>query len=616
MCGIAGYIGSKKLEQASIENTLKKLNCRGPEGNSEEKLFLSKNNVNLMFTRLAIIDVNERSMQPMKFRDFIIVLNGEIYNYKELKKSIEINHGFQNWSTAGDIEVALRYLVLNGIEGAKDFDGMFAFVLIDTKNEIAYFGRDFFGEKPLYLLQQNNEIYFGSEPKAIFSLVDQKPRINHDHVMNFVVNGYKYLFKTSEDFFYALSRVEPGTIRKFNLSQNLSNETIKFSSLAQINTKSNVNKSRSDILLKVRKLVIESVGRKLESDVPLAICLSGGVDSALIAAIAKNDFGVSLNAYTLVSTDTRYSEEESSTLVTKYLGLNHTLVKINKNNFLTRMNEIISYHESPISTSSYYVQNFLMNKIKSDGFKVSLMGTGADEIFTGYYDHHLLYLATIEKSAPEVFKDSLSNWNSKIKHLIRNSTYRNPNLYISNPDYRDHVYEGSQLMSKLLISHQPKKFSEEFYSKSLMKNRMFNELFHEVIPVILHEDDRNSMMFSIENRSPYLSFNLFSEVLSIEDKHFINKGLTKSLLRESFDGYLPREILYSAKKIGFNASVSELCDLESTEFKQFLDEESVFWDLFHKDKVLEFFNNMGSADLFNKAAFNLISSKIFCDIFG
>lgn len=615
MCGIAGYIGSKKLEQASIENTLKKLNCRGPEGNSEEKLFLSKNNVNLMFTRLAIIDVNERSMQPMKFRDFIIVLNGEIYNYKELKKSIEINHGFQNWSTAGDIEVALRYLVLNGIEGAKDFDGMFAFVLIDTKNEIAYFGRDFFGEKPLYLLQQNNEIYFGSEPKAIFSLVDQKPRINHDHVMNFVVNGYKYLFKTSEDFFYALSRVEPGTIRKFNLSQNLSNETIKFSSLAQINTKSNVNKSRSDILLKVRKLVIESVGRKLESDVPLAICLSGGVDSALIAAIAKNDFGVSLNAYTLVSTDTRYSEEESSTLVTKYLGLNHTLVKINKNNFLTRMNEIISYHESPISTSSYYVQNFLMNKIKSDGFKVSLMGTGADEIFTGYYDHHLLYLATIEKSAPEVFKDSLSNWNSKIKHLIRNSTYRNPNLYISNPEYRDHVYEGSQLMSKLLISHQPKKFSEEFYSKSLMKNRMFNELFHEVIPVILHEDDRNSMMFSIENRSPYLSFNLFSEVLSIEDKHFINKGLTKSLLRESFDGYLPREILYSAKKIGFNASVLELCDLESTEFKQFLDDDSVFWDLFHKDKVLEFFNNMGSEDLFNKAAFNLISSKIFCDIF-
>ena len=616
MCGIAGYIGSKKLEQATIENTLKKLNCRGPEGNSEEKLFLSKNNVNLMFTRLAIIDVNERSMQPMKFRDFIIVLNGEIYNYKELKKSIEINYGFQNWSTAGDIEVALRYLVLNGIEGAKDFDGMFAFVLIDTKNEIAYFGRDFFGEKPLYLLQQNNEIYFGSEPKAIFSLVDQKPRINHDHVMNFVVNGYKYLFKTSEDFFYAVSRVEPGTIRKFNLSQNLSNETIKFSSLAQINTKSNVNKSRSDILLKVRKLVVESVGRKLESDVPLAICLSGGVDSALIAAIAKNDFGVSLNAYTLVSTDTRYSEEESSTLVAKFLGLNHTLVKINKNNFLTRMNEIISYHESPISTSSYYVQNFLMNKIKSDGFKVSLMGTGADEIFTGYYDHHLLYLATIEKSAPEVFKDSLSNWNSKIKHLIRNSTYRNPNLYISNPDYRDHVYEGSQLMSKLLISHQPKKFSEEFYSKSLMKNRMFNELFHEVIPVILHEDDRNSMMFSIENRSPYLSFNLFSEVLSIEDKHFINKGLTKSLLRESFDGYLPREILYSAKKIGFNASVSELCDLESNEFKQFLDAESVFWDLFHKDKVLEFFNNMGSEDLFNKAAFNLISSKIFCDIFG
>jgi len=354
----------------------------------------------------------------------------------------------------------------------------------------------------------------------------------------------------------------------------------------------------------------------LESDVPLAICLSGGIDSGLIAAIAKNDFGVSLNAYTLVSTDSRYSEEESSTLVAKHLGLNHTLVQIDKNNFLNRMHKMISYHESPISTSSYYVQNFLMNKIKSDGFKVSLMGTGADEIFTGYYDHHLLYLATVEKLAPEVFVNSLINWNGKIKHLIRNSTYRDPSLYISNPNYRDHIYEGSKLMSKLMIRHQPKKFSEEFYLKSLMKNRMLNELFHEVVPVILHEDDRNSMMFSIENRSPYLSIGLLAEVLSIEDKHFINNGLTKSLLRESFDGYLPKEILYSTKKIGFNASVLELCDLKSSEFMQFIDDKSVFWDIFRKDKVLEFFNSMGSEDFFNKAAFNLISAKIFCDIFG
>jgi asparagine synthase (glutamine-hydrolysing) len=616
MCGIAGYIGNNTIEPVIIQNTLSNLNCRGPEGSSDKKISLSECNVNLMFTRLAIIDVNDRSMQPIKFRDFTIILNGEIYNYKDLKSSIEIKHGTQNWSTAGDVEVALRYLVLNGIESAKDFDGMFAFVLIDSKNEIAYFGRDFFGEKPLYLLQQNNEIYFGSEPKAIFTLVERKPRINENHVSNFVVNGYKYLFKTNEDFFHDLIRVEPGTIRKFELRQNFSSKTISFLSLDQIDAKSNTGKSRSDILSKVRKLVVESVGKKLESDVPLAICLSGGVDSALIAAIAKNDFGVSLNAYTLVSKDARYSEEESSSLVAKYLGLNHTLVKIDKDDFLNRMHEIISYHESPISTSSYYVQNFLMNKIRSDGFKVSLMGTGADEIFTGYYDHHLLYLATVEKLAPEVFINSLSNWNSKIKHLVRSSTFRNPNLYILDPNYRDHIYEGSKLMSKLLISNQPKKFSEEFYSKSLMKNRMMNELFHEVIPVILHEDDRNSMMFSIENRSPYLSFKLLSEVVSIEDKHFIDNGLTKSLLRESFDGYLPKEILYSAKKIGFNASVLELCDLKSSEFKEFLDEKSVFWDLFHKDKVLEFFNNMGSEDFFNKTAFNLISSKIFCDIFG
>jgi asparagine synthase (glutamine-hydrolysing) len=616
MCGIAGYIGAKKISEQDIKNTLDKLNCRGPEGNSEERLSLSKNNVNLLFTRLAIIDLNERSMQPMKFKDFILVLNGEIYNYKELKKSIEIKHGSQNWRTEGDVEVALRYLVLNGIEGAKDFDGMFAFVLIDVKNEIAYLGRDFFGEKPLYLLQSNAELYFGSEPKAVFNLLGQKAQINNSHVVNFVVNGYKSLFKSGDDFFQNLSRVKPGTVEKIYLKENLERKTITFLPQSIISTKRVHHKSRENILSDIKKLVVESVGRKLESDVPIAICLSGGIDSGLIAAIAKKDFGVSLDAYTLVSTDPRYSEEQSSSFVAQYLGLNHTLVHIDKNNFLERMRLMISYHEAPISTISYYVQSFLMNKIKSAGFKVSLMGTGADEIFTGYYDHHLLYLASIAKSAPEIYQTSLDNWNSKIKPNIRNSTLKNPNLYINDPMFRDHIYDGSEFMSNFLINEVPKIYSENFYAESLLKNRMLNELFNEVVPVILHEDDRNSMMYSIENRSPFLSYDLISEVMPIEDKHFINNGFTKSLLRDSFKGYLPDDILYSTRKIGFNAGVLELCDIKSNEFKQFLNQDSVFWNFIDKNKVKNFFSNVGTEDFLNKAAFNLISSKMFCDVFG
>ena len=318
----------------------------------------------------------------------------------------------------------------------------------------------------------------------------------------------------------------------------------------------------------------------------------------------------------MVSIDPRYSEAKNASTVATYLNLDHTLVEINPTNFIGRLNQITKYHEAPISTLSYYVQNFLMEKIHSDGFKVSLMGSGADEIFTGYYDHHLLYLASMYNQDPQLFKTSLDNWKDKILPLIRNPIYQKFDRYIKQPDFRSHIYEGSEIMMNMLLKHPQNLFSEELFSESLLKNRMLNELFHEVIPVILHEDDRNSMMYSVENRSPFLSVSILESTLGIEDEYFIQDGLTKYLLREAFDDYLPKEILYSHKKIGFNASILELCNFESSEFKQFMKQDSIFWDIMDKNKVKDFFDNLGAEDIYNKTAFNIISSKAFCDIFG
>jgi len=616
MCGIGGSVSKKSLNIEIVTQTLDLMCSRGPDGVQHLNISLSNTSLDLMFSRLAIIDQSEKAMQPFVYGHHVILLNGEIYNYKKLRDNLEVTYGNQNWESIGDVEVALRYLVLNGIESIKDFDGMFAFALVDLQNENIYFGRDYFGEKPLYIQNDGSTLVFGSEPKIIAAIRNKQNIINQNHVINFLNFGYKSLFREDEEFFEGIHRIEPGTIESYCLNSLLKNEIIKFRKVQAHLTKSKIFKSKDLQLQNIKRIIVESVGRRLESDVPLAICLSGGIDSGLIASIAKRDFGVSLAAYTLVSIDPRYSEAKNASTVAKYLNLDHTLVEISPENFIGRLNEITRYHEAPISTLSYYVQNFLLEKIHTDGFKVSLMGSGADEIFTGYYDHHLLYLATIYNQNPQLFKVSLKNWTDKILPLVRNPVYQKFDLYIKDPGFRGHIYEGSEIMKSMLLKHPDKLFSEELYSESLLKNRMMNELFHEVIPVILHEDDRNSMMYSVENRSPFLSMSILQGMLGFEDQLLINHGLTKFILREAFDGYLPREILYSHKKIGFNASILELCNFQSPEFIQFMEHDSIFWDIMNRDKVKAFFDDLGSEDIYNKIAFNIISSKAFCDIFG
>ena len=617
MCGIAGYFGNKNISKNLLDSTLNCLINRGPDGCENLYIKISnKINLNLIFTRLAVIDLNNRAMQPMHYKNYILILNGEIYNYKFLRESIETTYGPQIWESTGDVEVALRYIYFNGIKGIKDFDGMFSIALFDNEKESLYLARDYFGEKPLYILQNEDGIYFGSEPKAIWALQGKQNNINHNKIINFLVNGYKSLFKDKEDFFEGLERVNPGFIETINLNHSVDRKKESYNPKEQLKAINQENITRSDIVENVRKIVKDAVGKRLESDVPLAICLSGGVDSSLIAAIAKRDFGVSLNAYTLVNLDSRYSEAESASRIAKHLELNHVLVNTDPNEFFVRLKKLVTYHESPISTTSYYVQSYLMEKIHQDGFKVSLMGTGADEIFSGYYDHHLLYLAEMHSKDKSVYQEAQTAWRQKILPLVRNPLYRNDRLYITEPNYREHIYEGSNEMQKISRIKARTLFEEENLANSLLRNRMLNELFFEVIPVILHEDDRNSMMYSVENRSPYLSYELLEYMLSIMDKQLIHNGLTKSLLREAFEDYLPKDLLMSAKKIGFNASLAELCDFKSPEFQSFMDDDSTFWDTVNKLEINKIFSNLSENDFYNKAAFNIVSAKMFYDQFA
>lgn len=612
MCGIAGYLGEETLSKKTVVESLNFMKKRGPD-KSRSSQIVSSNGIetDFLFSRLSIIDLNERAMQPMETEEFAMVMNGELYNYKILKKNLEKDFGPQSWFSNSDVEVALRYISLKGIRSIGDFDGMFAIALLDKLNNKLYLARDFFGEKPLYFSKSEFGLVFASEPKVIRSICNKFPKINTRKLTQFLAYGYRSIFSSEGEFLLDIQRVRSGYIYGFATESGELVETYKYKDLS---VKTTTQIPRKEVILKVKELVSDCIGRRLESDVPLAICLSGGIDSSLIAAIAKIDHGMDLTCYTLESIDPRYSEVDLARKVTEYLGISHQIVKIEKHDFFGRLKLLTEYHESPISTISYFIQSFLMEKISSDGFKVSLMGSGADEIFTGYYDHHLAYLAGLRETKPDQYAQAVENWQREILPFIRNPKFKDVDYY-SLPNNRSHIYEGSEEMLKILMETNQLEVSEIEFDFTLLRNRMLNELFYEVIPVILHEDDRNSMMYSVENRSPYLSFDLLDFMLTVPDFQLIHNGFSKSLLREAFSDYLPADVLFTARKIGFNASFSELCDLDSLEFRENFFDDSEFWTLLSKRGVESIFRKLKQDDKYNKISFSIVASKVFFDIF-
>ena len=210
----------------------------------------------------------------------------------------------------------------------------------------------------------------------------------------------------------------------------------------------------------------------------------------------------------------------------------------------------------------------MQKEISNKGFKVSFSGTAADEIFTGYYDHHLQYLHDVNNT--KYFDSSLKNFNKYIKPMIRNKFFQNENLYIHNSNFRKHIfdnsYEFSELINQNLKDEFEFDFQEEKFCENLSLNRRLNELFYENTPLILNEEDSNSMYYSIENRSPFLDSKLIDFMNSVETRHLIKDGYSKNILRETSKDYLIDAVRLDREKKGFNSSVQSIFDFEDKDF--------------------------------------------------
>jgi len=295
--------------------------------------------------------------------------------------------------------------------------------------------------------------------------------------------------------------------------------------------------------------------------------------------------------------------------------LKHTAVAVSPANFIRDLTTLIAAHDAPIYTISYYVHWQLMRAIADAGYKVTFSGTGADELFTGYYDHHNLYLAEVAADR-ELHAVALAAWREHVATVVRNPHLQDPDLYLRDPDFRGHVYLNSDVFSSWLERPWSEPFTETRWHPSLLRNRMLNELFAEAVPVILHEDDLNAMYFSLENRSPFLDRRLFETAAAVPTRHLIRDGKAKSVLREAMRGIVPDPILDCRRKVGFNAPVLDLLDTSDPAVRDYLLDDGPIYDLVRKSEIEGMLERPTLPNSFSKFLFNFVCAKVFLEQHG
>jgi len=611
MCGIAGYIGKMDIELTNINTTLSLMKNRGPDNQSHKQVStLDSNNLNVIFlhSRLSIIDLSDRSNQPFTINESTIIFNGEIYNYLEIRKKLESMGAI--FHTDSDTEVLLQSYRYLGDSFLENLEGMWSFAIWDQSKKTLLLSRDRFGEKPLYYTECDNGFYFASEVKMLKSLRGRTFDINENHLLRYIALGYKSLYKTTDTYFKTIKELKPSNCAKIR-------EDLSIATYSYWQPNINIgNMSMEDAIEGSRHYLKESLKIRLRSDVPLAFCLSGGIDSAALVSLAVKEFNCNTTSFSIIESDERYNEYDNIIATVNDTGCKHFCIELSHKNTLDQLAKLINYHDAPIATTTYYVHSLLSQAISREGYKVSFSGTAADELYSGYYDHFLLHLAEIHQE--QDYQTYLSDWQLHIAKFIRNPILQDSDLYLNNPNFRDHIFDNSKEFLSWINQDLKNKYcldyTEKHYTKSLLRNRMLNEIFEEATAVILHEDDLNSMYYSIENRSPYLDRNLFEFMYSVPSKHLIKNGYGKYILRESLKGILNDKVRLDRQKKRFNASINSLIDLKDKETRELIfDKNNKIFNYVARDKVMPLLEQDNLPNHYSKFIFNLINAHFFLE---
>jgi len=503
MCGILSVVSTNlDNKKSNIDNILDTLSSRGPDGRG----LISFNKCTLGHQRLSIIDLDSGN-QPMISGDFSISFNGEIYNYKEIKKEL-IDFGFI-FNTESDTEVILKAFEKWGEHCVPKLDGMFAFVIWDNKKEELFFARDRLGQKPLFYYQNGNDFYMCSEIKAILNIENIKPKLDFKSLDNYLRIMYIPPWKT---VYKNIKQVPPAHYGFFrNNSVNLKRYwKLKYRPL---------DISYEEAKNKVHDLLVRAIKKRLvSSDVEVGTFLSGGVDSSLVSIIASKLSGNCIKTFCVSYPD--HDELPFAKEVAEKIKSQVESIEINPED-LEDLEDIIKYFDEPHADTSDFPQH-LISKKASEKVKVIISGDGADELFLGYKWHL--------KKQESFFDNRIKNICSFNKEL-RSKLWGGTNN-LSDDIFAEDVYEGLDDIRKMMVfdmtSHLPGQ--------------------------ILTKIDRTGMMHGLEVRSPFLDTELIEYVFNLPYEYKINERGQKIILRDILSEYTNKDFAFR-KKQGFGSPI-------------------------------------------------------------
>jgi asparagine synthase (glutamine-hydrolysing) len=568
MCGINGIVSRENsfdLKSRILQmNTL--INHRGPD---DDGCFINSK-IAMGMKRLSIIDV-KTGKQPIFNSDKskVIVFNGEIYNYLDLK-NILVQEGM-SFNTHSDTEVVLKSYEKFKYDVSKKLNGMFAFSIFDIKNNEVFISRDRFGEKPLYYTMSGNEFLWSSELKSI---IDQKPELKK--ISKKSLHLYLSLSYIPAPFtiYENIFKLEPGSNIILNTS-TLDFKINKYWDIKKINKKdqfSNYSSSKK----KLNDLLFDSVEKRMISDVPLGVFLSGGADSTIIASIMAKITNQKIKTFNVSYKNKRYDESERARQISKHINSEHHEFKLNYNDLIDELDEIILNYDEPFADPSA-LPTYFISKKTSNYVKVALTGDGGDEIFGGYnkyliHSYGKIYQKFIPKIvSKKILEPSLElfynrnndtkSFKTKIKKLLDSigGDGLNNHLNIIQLSFKKEdllkLYNNFPSFDTNNILKTSLNISSDFF-KSDLKTARYIDFKISLEGDLLTKVDRASMLNSLECRAPLLDYKLANFSYSIPDKFLIKFGNKKRIFKDTFDYLLPKNYLNSPKS-GFEVPIGD-----------------------------------------------------------
>ncbi len=606
MCGICGFnFEDKKLIRLMCDE----IKHRGPNASG----YYANKGISLGSRRLSIIDLSNAANQPIynEDRTIAVVYNGEIFNFKELKEDL-LGKGHRFYSDT-DTEVIVHSYEEYGIGCLNHFNGFWGLALYDSKKKLLFLARDRLGIKPLYYYHDNDNLVFGSEIKSILLFGEIKRKMNMDAFNYFLT--YRYI-PCEDTIFQGIKRIKPG----YYASYDLKAKSLRLSKYWDIHAQ--IKKRNEDAITKdIISILKDSIKKRLISDVPLGVYLSGGIDSSSIVALMKDLTGGEINTYSLgFEHDSIGNELSYARKISEFFSTRHHEIMI-KPDIISELPKIVWHLDEPMSDPAAVPVYFLSKEARKT-VTVILAGDGADELFAGYEQYKFMAWGNKARFLPKVVRKNIASAFKIMPKRLLDRAYkyssstgsrmfdRLENFMESIGDNKSKAYievvgvfdeEEEKELLKFEPNNHYTEINKEFFSG---KNRgdFLSQLAYFDTKRYLPEDllmkpDKMCMAHSIEARVPYLDYRLVEYAFTIPSNLKLRNGTAKYILKKALKGYLPKETIFR-KKQPFQMPLGQWLSKELRDVFRNLLSERINSKLFNKDFVEKIFDNYNSSKLY------------------